>query len=354
MRVLLTGGGTAGSVSPLLAIVNKYSRLQQIKNRFQKSDFLWLGTKKGPEKRMVKDYNIKFKAITSGKFRRYFDLRNFLDVFKILAGFFQSIFIILKFRPDIILSAGSFVSVPVVWAGWLLRKKSLIHQQDVRPGLANKLMVPFATRITVTFEESIKHFPKKKTVWTGNPLREEILKGSKERVVQKFGLEGGVPVLLVMGGGTGSTTINRIVAEVLSQLTKFCQVVHLTGAQKHKNTKTRERYYVVDFLTVGGMADVYACADVVVSRCGMGSLTELSVLGKPTIFIPLADTHQEDNAKFILDKEAGVIIWQRELTREKLVATVDNLLDKKEKYEDNISGLIKDGTDNIVNEIEQI
>ncbi|MBU4332132.1 undecaprenyldiphospho-muramoylpentapeptide beta-N-acetylglucosaminyltransferase [Patescibacteria group bacterium] len=327
MKILLTGGGTAGSVSPLLAITEK------LKENDPNVELFWLGTKKGPEKKMVAEYDIDFKTIPAGKLRRYFDLRNLVDIFRIGFSFVGSFFIILKFKPDVILSAGSFVSVPVIWAGWLLGKKLLIHQQDARPGLANKLMAPFATKITVTFKESLKHFPKKKTSWTGNPVRGEILRGDKERAIKRFGLKRDVPVLLVMGGGMGSATINRVIIEALSQLTEFCQIIHLTAGKVQASSDSSPkhlRYHTIEFLDVHDMADAYAVADVVVSRCGLSSLTELSALGKPVIFIPLADTHQEDNAKLILEKKAGVVVWQKDLTLDKFIKIVNNIvLDKK-------------------------
>ncbi len=376
-KILLTGGGTAGSVSPLLALIPHLKK--------DKSDisFLWLGTKNGPERKMVEYYGIPFKPISAGKLRRYFDLRNFLDIFKIILGFKQAFWIIFRFKPDIILSAGSFVSVPVVWAGWVLKKKSIIHQQDVRPGLANKLMAPFATKITVTFEESLKRFPKSKTIWTGNPVRDEILAGDRERAIDKFKLERGVPTLLVMGGGTGSAVINAVVLESLSELVEFCQVVHLTGARNKKQdtrnkqipnfkiqisnnnnvitsdqlpvTSDQRRYHQTEFLDAREMADAYAVADLVVSRCGMSSMTELSALGKPTIFIPLQDTHQEDNARLVLDKKAGMVIWQKEFKVDKLVKIVKDVLNNKEgALSKNVRDLVKDGGEEIAKLIKDL
>jgi len=345
MKILLTGGGTAGSVSPLLAI---YSRLRApacrqagIDSGLKKSDVLWLGTRNGPEVKMVKEYGIEFKPILAGKMRRYFDFRNFFDFFKIILAFWQSFFIILKFKPDVILSAGSFVSVPVVWAGWFLGRKCYVHQQDIRPGLANKLMAPFARKITVTFEESLKYFPAKKTVWTGNPVREEILQGSKERAFKRFGLEKGIPVVLVMGGGIGSVVINDVLLESLDQLTQFCQIIHLSGAKIEDRKWKMDCYKHDEFLDVLGMADAYAVADLVVSRGGLSSLTELSALSKPTIFIPLKDTHQEDNVKYILKKKAGEVVWQKGLSVDTLVKVCKDILSDDRKRDALSRGISK-------------
>ncbi|MBU4014724.1 glycosyltransferase, partial [Patescibacteria group bacterium] len=165
-KILLTGGGTGGSVAPLLAISDVGCRMSDV----GKFKFTWIGTRNGVEKQMVQKENIKFISIASGKFRRYFSIKNFIDLFKIIFAFFQSLAILIKEKPALVMSAGSFVSVPVVWAAWLLRVPVLIHQQDVRHGLANKLMAPFANVITVTFEKSLADYGKK-AVWTGNPAQ---------------------------------------------------------------------------------------------------------------------------------------------------------------------------------------
>ena len=162
-KILLTGGGTGGSVAPLLAIAESLTM----------QDFLWLGTKSGPERKMVEEAGIKFKAISGGKLRRYFSFKNLGDIFKIKLGFFQSLFIMLKWRPNLVMSAGSFISVPVVYAAWLLRVPALIHQQDVKAGLANKLMAPFSKVITVAFEKSLADYGKK-AIWIGNPVRQSL------------------------------------------------------------------------------------------------------------------------------------------------------------------------------------
>ena len=185
MKIIYTGGGTMGSVSPLIAIHQRLSafaisnqnatadRLQVNKknNIINNYKALWLGTRNGPEKEIIEKEGIEFKNIAAGKFRRYFDLNNILDLFKILIAFWQSFFILIFFRPNIILSAGGFVSVPVVLVAWILGIPVLIHQQDIRPGLANKLMAPAAARITVALDISLKDFSSRKTILVGNPVR---------------------------------------------------------------------------------------------------------------------------------------------------------------------------------------
>jgi len=372
-RILLTGGGTGGAVSPLLAIARE---LKKSPNPLYQGgySFLWIGTKKGPEKEMVAPElsseaselsSIRFKPIYSGKLRRYFSWRNFIDPFLILIGFFQSFFIILKWRPDIVISAGSFVSVPVVWAAWVLRAPVLIHQQDARPGLANKLMAPFAKVVTAAFEESLKHYGKK-AVWTGNPVRRELADGGKKAplikglVLRSFseggvgGLSDNLPTVLIIGGGTGATAINKLVWDDLNNLTKFCQVIHITGKKKNIQNSIRQladqiqnsNYQSFKFLNADQVAEAYAAADTVVSRAGMGVLTELSYLGKPAILIPMPDSHQEDNAKIFKDKDAAIVLNQKELTPEALTENIKKLLDDEAlrgKFSDNIKKVIKRG-----------
>lgn len=217
IKILFSGGGSGGPVTPLLAVLETMRE-----QNLGELDFLWLGTSNGPEKEMVERENISFRIISGGKLRRYFTYKNFIDLFFIAKGFFESIFIIKKFKPSLVMSAGAFVSVPVVWAAYFFRIPIIIHQQDARPGLANKLMAPFATAITVTFEKSLRDYGKK-AVWVGNPIRQDFtkLKLSKREASQKFGLRTAKPILAVMGGGTGAVAINDLVLQSATELCKF-------------------------------------------------------------------------------------------------------------------------------------
>jgi len=328
MRIVLTGGGTGGSVTPLLAIA------EEIRKQKSEAKFLFIGTRAGyPEKEMIKNYDFSFCQIFCGKLRRYFSWQNFFDPFLVFLGFCQSLFILKKFKPIFIISAGGYVAVPVVLAGWFLKIPSLIHQQDIIPSLTNKILSPFAKKITVSFEKSLADFPKNKTVLTGNPIRKFILNGDKERAIQKFNLEKNLPTLLVLGGGTGALFINNLIGQILSELTKFCQIIHLTGKDKLKieNCKLKiNRYYAYEFLTEE-VTDAYAVADLVISRAGMNVLSELSVLGKPTIIIPIPDSHQEENAQYFQEKGAALVLDQKELTGEKLLNEIRELLGNKKK-----------------------
>ncbi|MDD2647100.1 MAG: undecaprenyldiphospho-muramoylpentapeptide beta-N-acetylglucosaminyltransferase [Patescibacteria group bacterium] len=328
MRIILAGGGSSGPVSPLLAIVEK---LQQ--DEPNAHDFLFIGTKNGhPEKIMAEHAGLKYQGIFCGKLRRYFSWKNFIDLFYLKIGFFQSIGIIKKFKPDVIFSAGGFVAVPMTIAGYVCGVPSLIHQQDVLPGLANKIMIPFAKRITVNFKSSLAGFPAKKSYLTGNPVRQFVLSGNAEKARVKFNLNKDLPVLLVYGGGLGAEKINELIWDNLDDLTLVCQIVHLTGKNKINENigQDNKNYHRFEFLT-DGWPKALAVADLIISRAGLGALTELSILGKPTILIPMPDSHQEINAKIYADQGAVVLMSQKNISYNNFFKTIKNLLTDQEE-----------------------
>ena len=332
-KIILTGGGTAGSVTPLLAVAEAMPDY----------DFLWVGTKDGPEKGMVVEVDIKFQTVSSGKLRRYWSIKNLIDPFKIIWAFFQSIFIILKYRPALVISAGAFVSVPFVWAAWFLSVPVLIHQQDARPGLANRLMAPFAKIVTVTFEKSLADYGKK-AVWVGNPVRQSLRIKNNESQIMKD-IDKYLPVILVVGGGTGAVGVNNMVADSLEELTKFCQIIHIAGVGK-KNLGKTKNYFSFEFLPPSEMAEALQVADIVVTRAGMGLATEVSLLGKPTIFIPMPNSHQEDNARIFADKKAAIVLDQKKLTSKEFIDNIKRLIKDKnwqDELSKNIHKVIKTG-----------
>lgn len=351
-KILLSGGSTGGSVSPLLAIV------EQLKKE-DKYEFLWLGTKSGPEIIMVQQENIKYISIFSGKYRRYFSIKNLFTPIFVFLGFFQSLFIILKWKPNLIISAGSFSSVPVIWTGWLIGIPSLIHQQDILAGLANKLMAPFAKIITVSFEQSLSDYGSK-AIWVGQPIRD--FKFTKTY----FQLKKDLPVVLIIGGGTGSAVINNLIRHSLDHLLEFCQVIHITGKNKGDKSGTvnssinskykKNNYYAYEFLNKDQMAAAYTSAQIVVSRCGINILSELSYFFKPAIIIPLPDSHQENNA--IIFKDAAIILKQNKITTSVLLNEIKKLLEDKNlqnKLSINIKRIIKPGaTERIIKIINNI
>jgi UDP-N-acetylglucosamine--N-acetylmuramyl-(pentapeptide) pyrophosphoryl-undecaprenol N-acetylglucosamine transferase len=339
-KIILTGGGTGGSVVPLLSLAKDLSAAGKFSY-----EFLWLGTNQGPEKQMVAAEKMNYQTISCGKLRRYWSWQNLVDIIKIKIGFWQSLFIVLKWKPDLIISAGSFVSVPVIWAGWFLGVPAIIHQQDVVPGLANKLMAPVSKKITVTFAKSLADYGNK-AVLVGNPLRSEFenYTVSKSEAREKYGLRNDLPVVLVLGGGTGAWELNNLTAQIAPEMIKVCQMILITGQNKNNLAFPENNFKFFEFLNTEGMIKVYSAADIVVSRCGMGVLTELSYFGKPAILIPMPNSHQEKNAAVFAENEAAIVLHQNQLDKDKFTASLKSLISDEEqqiKLAANIKKLIK-------------
>lgn len=319
MRVLLAGGGSGGSTAPVLAVA------QELRRRGP-CEFLYVGTATGPERDLVASLGIPFHTVRTGKLRRYWSLQNILDLFRLPLGLAESLALVRTFRPDVAFAAGGFAAVPPLLAASLLRRPVVIHQQDVEPGLANRILAPFATRVTVTFPPSLDHFPRSKSCLTGNPVRHEILEGDPREARRLFGLSGERPVLLVTGGGTGALGLNRLVARATPSIVESCEILHITGRGKGVEVPRLENgYRQVEFLTEE-MAHALAAADLVVSRAGLSTLTELAALGKPSLLIPMPRSHQNANATAFASQGAALVFQEEELTPERLATEIRALL----------------------------
>ncbi len=319
MKVLFSGGGTGGSVTPLLALAS------YLDNYLPKAEKIFIGTNYGPENELVKSAGIKFLTIDSGKLRRYADWNNLIDPFRVLHGLFQALGILRRIRPSVIIGAGGYVSVPVIWAGWLLGIPSVIHQPDVIVGLANKLAKPFASRITVGFEVSKNIFNSEKVKYTGNPVRSDILQGSREHALSLFGLNRKLKTILVIGGGTGALRLNQLIASAALRLVNFYQIIHLTGRGKGKFNILNPNYHQYEFL-VDEQKHALAIADLVISRAGISTLSELAALGKASILVPLPSSHQMVNAEYFKKQNAAVVLREADLTDVKIVENIHELL----------------------------
>lgn len=317
MNILFSGGGTLGSVTPLLAVA------EVIKSESQSVKFYWLGTKFGPEKKLIKQVGMVFIAIPAGKWRRYFSLANIIDCFKILLAFSQSVYWLSKLKPAVVVMAGGFVAVPVGWAAWLLNIPLIIHQQDVRPSLSNKLLDLFATVITVNFKESVKYFSSGKVVVIGNPVRQSILQPvDKKSIYQKYNLNPRLPIILAVGGGSGAGFINHLVQICLPRLVPAVQVINIVG--KNGEVKQSKNYLAFElFEDVGSLLNI---SNLVISRAGLGFITELAALAKPSIIIPIPKSHQEDNARYLAAHQAAVVVNQRDLTPDYFLKIVSQLV----------------------------
>jgi UDP-N-acetylglucosamine--N-acetylmuramyl-(pentapeptide) pyrophosphoryl-undecaprenol N-acetylglucosamine transferase len=278
-QILLTGGGTAGHVMVNLALI------PLLKEAGYKIDYI--GSYDGIEKDLVSPIEgVTYHAISTGKYRRYRSIENIKDPFKVLNGIRQSVQLIHKLKPSIIFSKGGFVSVPVLIAAKLTRTPAVIHESDLTPGLANKIAMPFAKKILVTFEETLQYVDEKKATFIGAVVRPELFEGSKQRACQLLDFNPKEPILLVMGGSTGAKHLNEFVRRQLDRLTKKYQVIHLTGRGLKDESINHPRYrqfeYVKDELN-----DLLTSADVIVSRAGANAIFEFLALKKPMLLIPL-------------------------------------------------------------------
>ncbi|MBU1148646.1 UDP-N-acetylglucosamine--N-acetylmuramyl-(pentapeptide) pyrophosphoryl-undecaprenol N-acetylglucosamine transferase, partial [Patescibacteria group bacterium] len=313
---------------------------EALKTKQAKIEFHFIGTSHGPEEFLIKGTNWQFHKIRSGKLRRYFSLKNYWDVVKIIVGVIQSFFLLIRLRPKIIISAGSYVAVPVIWAGWILRVPSLTHQLDLKVGLANKLILKIVKKITVGFWETKEMIGSNKTIVTGNPIRAEILGGDEKNAEQYFNLQSDIKTVLIMGGGTGSEAINKVVIEILPELVKKYQVIHLTGAGKKGSDISNPRYRSFEILG-SDMKRAYTAADLIVARAGLSTLSEISALGKASIIIPLPDSPQIQNAHYFDKHQAIKAVNQNRLTNESLLNEISLYLENDQARNQLAANMIK-------------
>lgn len=285
-KIVLTGGGTAGHVTPNIAL------LPSLKEEgFQVS---YIGSYEGIEKRLIEDFDIPYYGISTGKFRRYFDLKNFSDPFRVIKGYRQALQLLKEIKPDIVFSKGGFVSVPVVRAAAALKIPCIIHESDMTPGLANKLCIPVATKVCCNFPETLNTLPSGKAVLTGSPIRQELTRGNKLAALELCGFSANKPVVMIIGGSQGASSINTMIREALPQLLPVFQVVHLCGKDKVDNLMlTIPGYKQFEYLK-SELKDVFAMADLVVSRAGANAICEILALKKPNLLIPLQSGSRGD------------------------------------------------------------
>lgn len=290
MKILFTGGGTAGHVTPNIALIEHFQQAGW--------DMVYVGSVSGIERELIT--SVPYRAISSGKLRRYFAWQNFVDPFRILWGFLQSLLICLQERPQVVFSKGGFVAVPIVFAAWCWRIPVICHESDVTPGLANRLCFPVVKKICINFPETERYLKNAgKAIVTGTPVRSSLLHGSRQAACDAFGLSEDRATLLVFGGSLGATAINKMVRASLTKLLASFQVVHVVGAGNLSDIDT-PGYVQREFL-FAEFGDVLALADVVVARAGANSIYELLLSRKPHILIPLSSVasrgDQLDNAK---------------------------------------------------------
>ena len=327
-RILLTGGGTAGHVTSNIALLPAL--------REQNYDIHYMGSYEGIEKKLIADFDIPYYGISTGKLRRYFDPKNFTDPFRVIAGFFEAKKIIKKIKPDVVFSKGGFVSVPVVRAASSLGIPCIIHESDLTPGLANKMCIPVVKKICCNFPETLKELPEDKAVLTGSPIREELAQGDRLAGLDLCGFTANKPVIMVVGGSQGSAAVNEAVRSALPKLLQDFQVVHLCGKDKIDNLLlTTSGYKQFEYIKAE-MKDIFAMADLVISRAGANAICELLSLKKPNILIPLPTTQSRGdqilNAHSFESQGFSIVIEEDYLDCDTLTNKVHELYCNRQSY----------------------
>jgi len=331
-KIILTGGGTAGHVTPNIAL------LPMLKT--EGFDIHYIGSKDGLEKDLIKSEGIPYHGISAGKLRRYLDIKNVTDIFRVIRGFGDALKIIREIKPDIIFSKGGFVTVPVLAAARMLKVKSVSHESDLTPGLANRISGPFTKKICVSFPETLAHLPAHKGVLTGSPIRKELLQGDKQNGLKLCGWsDGGKPVIIVTGGSQGAAAINNAIRMILPRLLSKFRVIHLCG--KGNLTESELPGYAQFEYVKDGLADLYALSDIAISRAGANTLFELLAMKKPNLLIPLPkESSRGDqilNAESFALQGFSKILHESKITNERLLNDIELLYNEQEIYKTNMS-----------------
>ena len=338
MRILISGGGTGGHIYPALAVA------RELQTRYG-AEILYLGDANGLETQIVPAAGLPMATITAGKLRRYLSLRTFTDLGRVPVGMAQALGLVRRFAPDAAFTSGGYVSVPAGLAARAQRVPLVMHQQDVPPNLANRMLTPFATRISVSFSDSLRYFPRRRTMLAGNPVREEVLAmvGADAAVLKRrLGFAPDLPLLLVTGGSQGARHLNQVVVAALPELLMRCQVLHVSGALTHRETSQAAAHQLAPLPALAARYKLYpylneempaalAASDVALCRSGASTLTELAALGLPSVLVPLppgfTGSPQTVNAEMFRRTGAAEMALDRDLTPETLAAALYPLLD---------------------------
>lgn len=327
-KIVLTGGGTAGHVTPNIALIPKL--------REEGYEIHYIGSYDGIEKKLIENLNIPYYGISSGKLRRYLDIKNLSDPFKVIKGLSQARRILGKIKPDVVFSKGGFVSVPIVLAAKSRKIPCIIHESDMTPGLANKICIPCAVRVCTNFPETMQHIPSGKAVLTGSPIRDELFHGDRNKGLSFCSFNDRKPVLLIIGGSLGATAINDAVRSLLPKLLEKYQVIHLCGKGKLDNSLKNTKGYVQFEYIQDELCDLMAAADVIISRAGANAICEILALRKPNVLIPLsAEASRGDqilNAASFEKQGYSIVIQEKDVTDEKLFNAVNEAYKNSSKY----------------------
>ncbi len=327
-KIILTGGGTAGHVTPNLALLPSL--------RKEEFEIHYIGSYNGIERRLIEDAGIPYDGISSGKLRRYFDIKNFSDPLRVLKGYGQAKRLMKQYRPDIVFSKGGFVSVPVVLAAKHYKIPVIIHESDMTPGLANKICIPAAQKVCCNFPETLNYLPKDKAVLSGSPIREELLTGDRLSGLQYAGLSANRPVILVIGGSLGSVTVNHAVRSILPKLLSQFQVIHICGKGNLDESLIGTSGYVQYEYVDKPLRHLFAAADLIISRAGANSICEILALRKPNILIPLSAAASRGdqilNANSFAKQGFSTVLEEDVLTSDTLYQAVSDTYKKRTAF----------------------
>lgn len=327
-KIVLTGGGTAGHVTPNIAL------LPELRKRGYEVHYI--GSYDGIEKKLMSEFDVPYHGIATGKLRRYFDLKNFTDPFRVIKGFGEASSLLKKINPDIVFSKGGFVSVPVILAAKHRKIPSIIHESDMTPGLANKICIPAASRVCANFPETVKELPEGKAVLTGSPIRKELFSGNKMAGLEFCGFTLDKPVILIIGGSLGSVVVNEAVRGILPKLLEKFQIIHLCGKDKTDPSLNGTKGYVQFEYIKKELSDLLDASDVIISRAGANAICEILALRKPNILIPLsAKASRGDqilNAASFERQGFSKVIQEEDLNGDTLFHAVMDVYENRETY----------------------
>lgn len=347
---MFTGGGSAGHVTPNIAIINELNK--------QDWDISYIGSKAGIEKDLIGKMDITYHSISSGKLRRYLSKENIKDIFKVIKGCYDARKVLKKSKPNVVFSKGGFVSVPVVIAARQLKIPVILHESDLTPGLANKLSVRFASKIFTSFEETLQYLPTEKSKAIGSPIRKEILSGSAAKGKLFLGFTSQKPILTVMGGSLGAKKINEVVRDNLDTLLQTYQIVHLCGKGNLSEAHTGVNGYKQFEYVYEELADILVATEVVVTRGGSNSIFEFLALRIPMLIIPLTKLQSRGdqilNGKVFTENGYSYMIEEESLTKDHFLHTLKEIQGNRalmiEKMQQNKS---KNALEEIIKELNR-
>ena len=348
-KIILTGGGTAGHVTPNLALLPSLQELGY--------EIHYIGSYEGIEKKLIENAGIAYDGISSGKLRRYFDWKNLSDPFRVVKGYGQALRLMKRYRPDVVFSKGGFVAVPVVLAAKHYKIPTIIHESDMTPGLANKICIPYAAKVCCNFPETLQYLPEDKSLLTGSPIRKELLAGDALAGLKYSGLSANRPIILVIGGSLGSVTVNQTVRGLLPRLLNDYQIVHICGKGNLDESLIGMDGYVQYEYVDAPLRHLFAAADLVISRAGANSICEILALRKPNILIPLSAAASRGdqilNARSFAKQGFSTVLEEESLTADTLYQAVTETMDNRRNFSEQMSkSTLTNAVDTVISLIE--